>query len=177
MSRARRNSPVAPRRTAAMKRLFIACSVVAIALPITLARAQGDGARITGTVTEAKTGQPVAGARVVVAEGQFGAVTSSNGNYVITLPAGKYTVRASMIGYQPKIDSVQVADGSPARLTFQLEQTITRLGEVVVTGYGTQQRRDVTGAVGSVAAEDIAQTATTNAMEAIKGRVPGVDIV
>src|SRR5258705_9514197 len=120
MSRARRNSPVAPRRTAAMKRLFIACSVVAIALPITLARAQGDGARITGTVTEAKTGQPVAGARVVVADGQFGAVTGADGNYVITLPVGTYKVRASMIGYQPKTDSVLVAAGVPNTLSFHL---------------------------------------------------------
>jgi TonB-linked SusC/RagA family outer membrane protein len=160
-----------------MKRWLFACSLVALIFPATPARAQ-NGGRITGTVTEAKTGQPITGARVVVVDAQVGAVTGQQGHYDIGVAPGNHQVRVSMIGYQPKTtDAVQVTAGVSTPLSFELEQTVTQLGEVVVTGYGTQQRRDVTGAVGSIGAEEITQQHTTNAIEAIKGRVPGVDIV
>src|SRR6266568_2995201 len=160
-----------------MKRWLFACCLVALIVPAAPARAQ-NGARITGTVTEAKTGQPITGARVVVIDAQVGAITGQQGHYDIGVAPGSHQVRVSMIGYQPKtVDSVQVTAGASTPLSFSLEQTVTELGEVVVTGYGTQQRRDVTGAVGSIAQEEITQQHTTNAIEAIKGRVPGVDIV
>ena len=161
-----------------MKRWLIGCTLVALAFPPITARAQDGVAQLTGTVTEAKTGRPITGARVVVGEGQFGAVTGPTGRFALRLPPGTYRVRASMIGYQPlTIDTVRVVATAPTSLSMELQQAVTQLGEVVVTGYGMQQRRDVTGAVASIAADEIKQQATTNVMSAIQGRAPGVDIV
>src|SRR5256885_2240347 len=67
--------------------------------------------------------------------------------------------------------------GHTSTANFQLKHSLVQLEAIVVTGYGTQAKRDVTGAVGQVQAEQIKQIPTTNAIEAIKGRIPGVDIV
>lgn len=163
-----------------MKRWFIAgsCVLLTMAAPPVQAQTSSGTGRLTGTITEAKTGQPISGARVTVEGANVGAVTGSQGNYSIVVPAGVYQVKASMIGYQPTtIDKVNVTEGAATTASFQMERSLTVLGEVVVTGYGTQQRRDVTGAVASVDAEQINQNKSVNAIEAIKGRVPGVDIV
>jgi len=89
-----------------------------------------------------------------------------------------YRLRASAIGYTPVVvDSVPVRAGAAANADIALRHQTVELEKVVVVGYGTLAKRDVTGAVGSVAADQIKQIPTTNAIEAIKGRVAGVDIV
>jgi TonB-linked SusC/RagA family outer membrane protein len=161
-----------------MKRWLIALSVLAVSsLRTTTLQAQDNAGRVTGVVT-GETGEPVAGVRVLILETKVAAQTDAQGRYTALAPAGRYRVRASMLGYQPVVvDSVPVSAGAPTTLNFQLKRSAVLLETVVSVGYGTQERRDLTGAVGSVAAEQIKQNPTTNAIEAIKGRVPGVDIV
>lgn len=161
-----------------MKRWLTALGLAGLLLPASHGFAQAPSGRITGTVT-AETGTPLAGASVVVVGTRLGAKTDERGRYTITgVAPGLRRVRASLIGFAPTIvDSVPVQNGRPTSVDFKLQQSATMLAQVIVTGYGSQQRRDVTGAVSSVSGPEITQEATTNAVEAIKGKVPGVDIV
>src|SRR5690242_5018252 len=173
-----RRSPFPLRGGGTMLRRLGGLGILAlVALGPTRLQAQSSLGRITGTVTS-ETGEPVVGARVVVLSTSIAVATTSDGRFTILAPPGRYQVRASRLGYQPMvIDSVPVTDGSPTTIDFRLKRSALQLTEMVVVGYGSQQRRDVTGAVASVSAQEIKQTPTTNAIEALKGRVPGVDVV
>jgi TonB-linked SusC/RagA family outer membrane protein len=166
-----------------MMRWHLACGLVALSLPVATVRAQqpapqGDPGRITGAVTSAESGEPIQGATITVLGTRQGAITNPQGRYTVTIAPGLYKVRVNMIGFGPIVmDSVPVTAGSSATANFQLVKQALQLAQVVVVGYGSQEKRDVTGAVSSVKAQDIKQTPTTNAIEAIKGKVPGVDIV
>ncbi len=126
--------------------------------------------RVTGTVTDA-AGQPVIGANVLVEGTMIGTTTGVDGRYSIEAPADA-KLSISYIGY--KTQTVAVA-GKTA-VDIQLAEDAALLDDVVVIGYGTVKKRDLTGSVASVKAEDIARTPTSNVMEAIQGQVAGFDI-
>src|SRR5438309_8876008 len=134
---------------------------------------------ISGVVTAQESGTPLPGARVTVAGTDLGADAATDGRYTIAAVApGTYRVRARLIGHAlVEMTDVVVAAGDTAKADFQLTPLAVTLSEVVVVGYGTQARRDVTGSVASVSGEDVHAVPKANAIEAIKGRVPGVDIV
>jgi TonB-linked SusC/RagA family outer membrane protein len=165
-----------------MKRRLITVSLLsALALLVPLSRvlAQGATGRITGTVTGTESNQPIQGVRVTLLGTQLTVTSNPQGHYTIAgIAPGIYRLRASAIGYTPVIvDSIPVVAGQTATADISLKHQTVELEKVVVVGYGTLAKRDVTGAVGSVAAEQIKQIPTTNAIDAIKGRVAGVDIV
>ncbi len=151
---------------------------LAVLLPLQNARAQETGT-IAGVVRAQETGAPLWGARITVSGTRFDAQTDSAGRYTITgVPPGTYRVQALIIGYGlGDVAGVAVAAGQTASADFQLTQLAVALQEIVVVGYGTQARRDITGSVASVGGDDVHEVPKTNAIEAIKGRVPGVDIV
>ena len=166
-----------------MKRRLITVSLLsacALALPAPRAVAQdASTGRITGTITGTESNQPIQGVRVTLLGTQLTVTSNPQGHYTIAgIAPGSYRLRASAIGYTPVIvDSVPVRAGQTATADISLKHQTVELEKVVVVGYGTLAKRDVTGSVGSVAAEQIKQIPTTNAIEAIKGRVAGVDIV
>ena len=161
-----------------MKRWLATASLLALCVTASRAAAQGETGRITGTVTATDGGAPVPNVRVTVLGTRNTVATNAQGRYTIVIAPGTYRVRASAIGYTPmQVDSVPVTAGAATTTNFQLTHQTVELEKIVVVGYGTQAKRDVTGAVGSVSSEQIAQQPSTNAIEAIKGRVPGVDIV
>ncbi len=160
-----------------MKRWLIACGLLLI-LPHARLLAQGETGRITGAVTAAESGQPVVGATVSIFGTRLGSITNASGRYSINVRPGTYRVRVTRLGMQPTVvDSVRVTAGQSTTLNIVMNASAQELAQLVVVGYGTQQRRDVTGAVSSVSDVQIKQNPTTNAIEAIKGSVPGVDIV
>src|SRR5256884_662274 len=134
---------------------------------------------ITGVVRAQETGAPLRDARVTIAGTRFNARTDSAGQYTIAdVPAGTYRMQAQIIGYGlGEVPGAVVMAGQTTTADFQLTQLAVALQEVVVVGYGTQVRRDVTGSLASVASGDVYEVPKVNAIEAIKGRVPGVDIV
>lgn len=132
--------------------------------------------RISGTVT-GETGQPLPGVQVTIVDTRLGGVTGDNGRYFITgVAPGTYTLRAQRIGYRPALQSVTVTAGVSATLDFRLDPAPTVLTQQVVVGYTTQMRRDVSDAVSSVPAEDIREQSVATVEEALRGRVPGVQI-
>src|SRR5216117_2895103 len=151
---------------------------LAVLLPPQIARAQDTGT-IAGVVRAQETGAPLRDVRITVAGTRFDARTDSAGRYTITgVPPGTYRVQALIIGYGlGEVAGVTVAAGQTASADFQLTQLAVALQEIVVVGYGTQARRDVTGSLASVGGDDVHEVPKANAIEAIKGRVPGVDIV
>jgi TonB-linked SusC/RagA family outer membrane protein len=161
-----------------MKRWLATVCLLAFLLPATRAAAQADPGRITGSVIAIDGGTPISGARIFVVGTRTTAETNSQGRYTIAVAPGTYRLRVSAIGYTPTLmDSVPVKAGQATTADFQMKHQTVELEKVVVVGYGTQTKRDVTGAVGSVTSEQIQQQPETNVIEAIKGRVPGVDIV
>jgi TonB-linked SusC/RagA family outer membrane protein len=165
-----------------MKRRLITVSLLsacALLLPASRADAQGATGRITGTITRAESNQPLQGVRVTLLGTQLTVTSNPQGRYTIAgIAPGSYRLRASAIGYTPVIvDSIPVAAGQSATADIALKAQTVELERVVTIGYGTLTKRDVTGAIGQVTGEQIKAQATTNAMDAIKGKVPGVDIV
>ena len=161
-----------------MKRLLASFGLLVVLLPLSRASAQGDVGRISGVVTAVDGDAPLPRVRVTVLGTRLTAETNPQGRYTIVIAPGTYRLRVSAIGYTPTVmDSVPVTAGQATTADFKLKHQTVELEKVVVVGYGSQARRDVTGAVGSVSAEQIQQQPSTNAIEALKGHVAGVDIV
>ncbi len=140
--------------------------------------AQATG-RVTGTITN-EGGQPLAGAQVTLQGTRLGTVTAADGRFTIgAVPAGNYTLRVQRIGFAPTTQPVAVAAGQAATANVRITASATALSEVVVVGYGTQRRANVSGAVASVRGEDLtARAAPTPAVSnALQGKAPGVQVV
>lgn len=111
----------------------------------------------------------------IVLKGSSGIGTSTNidGSYQLVLPDEEtQTLVFSFIGYK----SEEVLVGSQSQIDIQFEPDLTTLGEVVVVGYGTQSRKDVTGSIATISQENMNQGAITNPLQQIAGRAPGVSI-
>jgi TonB-linked SusC/RagA family outer membrane protein len=133
--------------------------------------------RISGTVT-VEGGRPLANATVSVVGTTLGAITGADGKYVIaSVPAGAQSVRAKLLGYSPITSVVTVSGGQTATLDFSLIAAPLTLEGVVVVGYGSQEKRNVTGALTTITADKMKDIPTSDPMKALQGRVSGVEIV
>src|SRR5947207_3657812 len=138
-------------------------------------QAQG---RITGKVTAAQDGRPIAGASVtVIGTNRRGVTDTSGTDHIADVPSGSQEVRARFLGFAPLSQTVEVPVGDAVTADFQLVAAAMQLEGVVVVGYGTQERRDLTGSIASVTAQQIAEVPTSNPMQAIQAKVAGVDVV
>jgi TonB-linked SusC/RagA family outer membrane protein len=140
------------------------------------ALAQTGTGRIVGTVTESTQNTPLANAGVGAVGGTIGARTGADGRYAINgVAPGRYVIRAQTIGYTAQTDTVQVAAGQTLTLNFSLRQVTTALQQVVVVGYGTQRRTDVTGSVASVT-PNVERQPVTSVEQTLQGTAPGVQV-
>ncbi|GHA55210.1 SusC/RagA family TonB-linked outer membrane protein [Pontibacter akesuensis] len=127
---------------------------------------------ITGRVTTAGEGIPLPGVSVVVTGTSIGTTTDAQGAYSLTAPASASTLSFSFIGFVKQ----EVPIGNQATINVQLAEDTKALQEVVVVGYGTQLRREVTTAISSVKPEEITQTPVQRVEQALQGRVAGVQV-
>lgn len=126
---------------------------------------------ISGTVTD-PSGEPIIGASVIAEEEGNGAVTDIDGNYTIKADAlGK--LRFSYIGYTTTTIPVE----GRTTINVTMEENSAVLDEVVVIGYGTLKKSDLTGAVSSLGSKDIKEVPVNNVGQAIQGKIAGVNIV
>lgn len=130
------------------------------------------GNTIQGTITDSK-GEPIIGATVRVAGTNNGVITDINGKYSLTAPVGSQ-VQISYIGFTNK--SFMVKDGTTV-YDITLDEDNQLLDEVVVVGYGTQKKVNLTGSVASVSTDDIKDRVQTDVLSSIQGTVPGVTII
>lgn len=127
---------------------------------------------IRGLVTSA-AGEPLPGASVGIKGTSKGTVTDVQGRYALhDVPPGAVLV-FRMIGFQP-FEATAVA-GKPFNVTLQVEQS--KLDEVVVIGYGTQKRSDLTGSISSVKGEQLGSQAVRNPIQALTGLAPGIQVL
>ncbi|GAB3554067.1 SusC/RagA family TonB-linked outer membrane protein [Spirosoma fluminis] len=127
---------------------------------------------ITGTVTDAANGDALAGTTIQVKGTNTGATADANGRYQLTMPVGEKTLIFSFIGYQP----FEAAVGNRSVIDVQLTATNNALSEVVVVGYGVQNRRDITTAIGSVKARDLANQPVASFDQALAAKIAGVQV-
>lgn len=125
---------------------------------------------IKGTVKD-ETGSPLPGAAVLVKGTNTGTITDLEGNFSVDVNSDAILV-ISYLGYTPK----EVSVAGQSFLTIQLEPESSQLNEIVVVGYGTQKRSDVTGAIGSVKRESFNKGVITNPVDLLQGKVAGVNI-
>ncbi len=126
--------------------------------------------RVTGVVLD-ENGEPMIGVSVLEEGTKVGVATDFDGQFTLNVRPGA-TLHFSYIGYKPQ--SVKVDGRSSIEVTMELDSNV--LDEVVAIGYGTVKKRDLTGAVASVKNEDITLSPTSNAMDALQGKVAGLDI-
>ena len=133
------------------------------------AKSSGQPAKtITGVVVD-ESGFPVAGANIVVKGTTNGTITDMDGNFSISAAPGDL-LAVSYIGFLP----VDIKVSGSNKVDVLLKEDAQGLEEVVVVGYGTVKKRDLTGAVASVSASKITAVPTSTASEALQGRIPGV---
>ncbi|WP_428330729.1 SusC/RagA family TonB-linked outer membrane protein [Mucilaginibacter sp.] len=131
---------------------------------------------IKGKVID-ETNLPLPGSTVSVDGTTLGSTTDANGGYTIAgLKPGSYTVTATFLGYVALKKTVTVTSSVSTTVDFGLKPQNTNLNEVVVIGYGTQKKKDLTGSVISVTAKDFNQGPVTTPEALITGKVSGVEI-
>lgn len=126
---------------------------------------------ITGSITDNK-GEPVPGVSVIIQNTQRGTATDIDGNFTISA-ASMDTLVFSMVGFR----KVKRYVGNQTNITIVLEPDVKNLDEVIVVGYGAQRVKDMTAPIVSIKGEDLGKQATSNPMQALQGRVAGVQII
>ncbi|MQA90914.1 MAG: SusC/RagA family TonB-linked outer membrane protein [Gemmatimonas sp.] len=152
-------------------------TLAAVALLCVATPLAAQNATITGQVTDATTGQPVAAAQVFIPELDLGVLSQQNGNYAIqNVPPGSRTVSVQRIGYQAAEQAVTVGADETATLNFQITQDALQLDEIIVTGTpGGTQRRAIGNTVATVEVADVVQNVTITGMQdLLAGRTRGL---
>ena len=127
---------------------------------------------VTGQVVDATSNETLIGTTVKVKDSSTGTVTDIDGNYSITVPEGEQTLVFSSIGFATQ----EVAVGNQSVIDVQLDTDVESLSEVVVVGYGTQRKSDVTGAIGVISSDELLKAPVTNAIQGLQGKVAGVNV-
>lgn len=137
-----------------------------------------EGGTIQGTVSDAQTGESLPGANIVLVGTEQGAATNAQGEYTLQdVDPGAYSIRASFLGYEQRVrENVQVQAGETTTVNFSLRQREQALDELVVVGYGQQERQDVTAAVSQVSAQQLEDIEATTLDQALQGQAPGVEV-
>jgi TonB-dependent starch-binding outer membrane protein SusC len=158
-----------------MRRLVIGTLTLATALVTALPSvAWGQTRQISGRVTVAVAGTPLAGASVSVENAPQGTTTDADGQFRLTVPSGPVTILARRIGYKR---ARAVVPAEQTTVNFTLERDVLLLESVVVTGQATTvERRSATTSVASVSGEEVNAVATPTIENALVGKVSGVNI-
>ncbi len=149
--------------------LYQLCTLAALLLFVNIASAQKV---VTGTVTDA-SGKAVAGATVIVKGTNTGTQTDGSGKFSISAPGSNSRLVVSSVGFEPK----EISVGSKSNFDVSLSSSTSTLNEVVVTGYTSQRKKEITGAVSVVNVSQMKQTPVGTGEEALQGRASGVTII
>jgi len=128
---------------------------------------------VTGTVTDDQSGNPLPGVNIKVKGTTTGTTTNAKGHYSLSVPSLQDTLIFSYIGYKTKA----VPINGRTRIKIKLSSTTISGKQMVVVGYGKEQKQNLTGSVTSISSKEITQTPSSNPLESLKGKVPGADIV
>ncbi len=127
---------------------------------------------ITGKVTD-DTGNVLPGVSIIIKDTGRGTVTDVQGNYKISVPDDNTILQFSYIGYAPQ----EIVVGSQSVIDVQMKWDLAQLEEIVVTGYTSQSKRSITGAVVTVDNDELAKNPATSVEQQLQGKISGVDII
>ncbi|NJK94400.1 MAG: TonB-dependent receptor plug domain-containing protein, partial [Bacteroidales bacterium] len=126
--------------------------------------------KVTGTVTDASTGEPVIGANIIVEGTTVGTISDGDGKFNIDIPKPESVLLVSFLGYNTERISVNGQNS----FEIKLVPDITQLQEIVVVGYGTQKKVNVTGSVATLDGKKIERVPVANTTNTLVGRLPGL---
>lgn len=152
-----------------LKKIYLKTGILLFLLIIS-APLFGQNIQIRGQIT-GETGEPIPGASVLVKGTTIGTAADLDGQYTLSV-AGNSILVFSFIGYEAK----EVSVGNQTVINVSLQPTLSDLEEVVVVGYGTQRRSDLTGSVSSVKSEQLTAYPAIDGVQALQGRAAGVQI-
>ena len=144
-------------------------AVVLLLLPLSVLAQE---VKVSGTITDAATGDEIIGATVKVEGSTSGAISDVSGNYQVTARVGK-NLEFSFVGYKTQVVKVTKA----GVINVQLSEDSQVMDEVVVVGYGVMKRSDLTGSVSSIDEKAIKQGVNTSIEQAMQGRIAGVQVM
>lgn len=137
---------------------------------ITAGRQKGNSRKVSGVVKDSQ-GEPIIGANVSVKGTSMGTITDINGNYELDIPNGS-TISISYIGFLTQ----EIASHDKSVLDIVLKEDAKSLDEVVVVGYGTMKKSDLTGAITQVKAKDLPQTGNMSLGQMLTGKAAGMQV-
>ena len=127
---------------------------------------------VEGQVVDADTGEPLIGVTVFVIGTQAGTTTDVNGEFSLTVPEGGETIAFTYVGYIRQ----EIPIDDQTNFFVEMQTDVSMLDDVVVVGYGVQQRTEVTGSVSSINAEAIQNNPSSSFENALQGRLAGVNV-
>ncbi|WP_240768674.1 TonB-dependent receptor [Olivibacter sp. XZL3] len=142
---------------------------------VTLYRRQAPGT-VRGQVLD-ENGDPLPGASVKLVEVNRQTSSDAEGRFSLSVQPGLYSLQVNFLAYKPEVRSaLQVEEGKTITLQIQMTAEVSTLDEIVVVGYGTQRRKEVTSAVATVKSENFNQGSARAPLELIQGKVAGLNI-
>ncbi len=145
---------------------------ISIFLGSILHQTMAQNLEVSGTVNNKTTGDPLVGVTVVVSSANTSTITDAGGKFSISAPKG-----STLVFTYTGMDAVRFVVTKSEAITISMDGAGKNMDEVVVVGYGTRKRKDLSTAISSVSAKDITSTPTADAAQAIQGKVSGVTIV
>lgn len=149
--------------------LKMTCSLMFLISPILI---YGQSTTITGTVSQESTGTPLPGVNVIVKGTSSGTTTDFDGNYTLNVSSSNAVLQFSYVGFKTQ----EIPLNGQQQIDVSLEDDTASLDEVVVVGYGTQSREEVTGALSSIKADDIVTEGSSTVEKSLQGKVAGVQV-
>ncbi|MDQ3697840.1 MAG: TonB-dependent receptor [Gemmatimonadota bacterium] len=162
------------------KSVWITAQVLGLAVGVAAAGSLSAQATATvqGTISDSASRRPIEGAQVQLAGTTRGALTNAAGEYsLVGVPAGSATLRVLRIGYGAASREVTLIAGQTAIADFVLRAVAQQLTEMVVTGYGTSLRREVSNAVATVRGDQIVNQPVAGVDQALQGKAAGVQVI
>lgn len=155
------------------KQILSKLAVILGLLLLTSMIAKSQERTISGTVTSSDEGEPLPGVNIITSGTVGGTISNAEGKYSLSVPDDEASLVFSYVGFNTQ----EITIGNSTIIDVVLVPDLKQLEEIVVTGYGTQKRANVTGAIGSVPANIIASRPIISPVQALAGTVAGVNIV
>jgi TonB-linked SusC/RagA family outer membrane protein len=154
-----------------MKMNKLLLTILFVMLSFCLLWAQGR--QVKGKITSTEDGQGIPGVNVLVKGTQAGSITDAEGKFAINVPADNAILVISYVGFV----SQEIAVGNQSEINIALAPDTKTLQDIVVVGYGSQSKSQLTGAISSVSSKEISELPVRSVQQALQGRAAGVDIV
>jgi TonB-linked SusC/RagA family outer membrane protein len=155
-------------RVKLMQRILLILTALTLILPDVYAQTR----TVSGKVTAADDGSGIPGVNVLVQGTSKGTATDIEGAYTLTLEPGETTLSFSFVGYKTQV--VTIGEQTEVNVVLEVEATI--LEDVVIIGYGTVRKSDLTGSVSSLRGNDVSKIPAASPVFALQGKIPGVQI-